>query len=60
LRIVEGCVFYLSTPAPVIITDPWKYRVQHSAWICGGGNYVSVHSATKSAKIWDLMALRGT
>jgi hypothetical protein len=45
-------------PAPVFITEPSKYRVQHSAWICGGGNYVSVHSATKSAKIWDLMALR--
>jgi hypothetical protein len=46
-------------PAPVFITDPSKYRVQHSALICGGGNCVSVHSATKSTKIWDLMALRG-
>jgi hypothetical protein len=46
-------------PAPVFITEPSKYRVQHSAWICGGGNCVSVHSATKSAEIWDLMALRG-
>jgi hypothetical protein len=46
-------------PAPVFITEPSKYRVQHSAWICGGGNCVSVHSATKSAKIWDLTALRG-
>jgi hypothetical protein len=46
-------------PAPVFITDPSKYRVQHSAWVYGGGNCVSVHSATKSAKIWDLMALRG-
>jgi hypothetical protein len=45
--------------APVFITEPSKYRVQHSAWICGSGNCVSVHSATKSAKIWDLMALRG-
>jgi hypothetical protein len=33
--------------------------VQHSAWIYGGGICVSVHSATKSAKIWDLIALRG-
>jgi hypothetical protein len=46
-------------PAPVFTTDPSKYRVQHSAWICGAGNCVSVHSATKSAKIWDLIALRG-
>jgi hypothetical protein len=46
-------------PASVFITEPSKYRVQHSTWICGGGNCVSVHSATKSAKIWDLMALRG-
>jgi hypothetical protein len=46
-------------PTPVFITEPSKYRVQHSAWICGGSNCVSVHSATKSAKIWDLMALRG-
>jgi hypothetical protein len=46
-------------PAPVFITEPSKYRVQHSAWICGGGNCVSDHSAMKSAKIWDLMALRG-
>jgi hypothetical protein len=38
-------------PAPVFITEPSKYRVQHSAWICGGGNCLSVHSATKSAKI---------
>jgi hypothetical protein len=44
--------------APVFITEPSKYRVQHSAWICGGGNCVSVHSVMKSAKIWDLMALR--
>jgi hypothetical protein len=46
-------------PAPVFITEPSKYRVQHSAWICGGSNCASVHSVTKSAKIWDLMALRG-
>jgi hypothetical protein len=25
-------------PASIFITDPWKYRVQHSAWICSGGN----------------------
>jgi hypothetical protein len=44
-------------PAPVFITKPSKYRVQHSAWIYDGGNCVSIHSATKSAKIWDFMAL---
>jgi hypothetical protein len=46
-------------PAPVFITEPSKYRVQHSAWICGGGSCVSVYSATKSTRIWDLTALRG-
>jgi hypothetical protein len=46
-------------PAPVFITEPSKYRVQHSAWIYGGGSCVSVHSVPKSAKIWDLMALCG-
>jgi hypothetical protein len=46
-------------PAPVFITDPSKLRVQHSAWICSGGSCVSVHSTMKSARIWDLTALRG-
>src|SRR6185295_11172458 len=46
-------------PAPVFITDPSKYMVQHSAWICGGGSWVLVHSALKSARIWDLTALQG-
>jgi hypothetical protein len=32
-------------PAPIFINDLSKERVQHSAWICGGGSCVSVHSA---------------
>jgi hypothetical protein len=43
-------------PAPVFISDPSKYMVQSFGWIRAFGNWVSTHSATKSAKTWDLMA----
>jgi ABC-type taurine transport system substrate-binding protein len=33
--------------------------VQSSGWIGAAGSWVSTHSATKSAKTWDLMAFRG-
>jgi hypothetical protein len=46
-------------PAPVFISDPSKYMVQSSGWIGAVGNWVSVHSARKSAKTWDFMAFRG-
>jgi hypothetical protein len=46
-------------PTLVFINDPSKYVVQSSAWIGAVGNSVSVHSARKSAKIWDFMAFRG-
>jgi hypothetical protein len=50
-----------SKPAPVqnFISDPSKYMVQSSAWIGADGNWVSTHSARKSAKTWDFMAFRG-
>jgi hypothetical protein len=43
-------------PAPVFINDPSKNMVQSSGWIGAAGSWVSTHSATKSAKTWDLMA----
>jgi hypothetical protein len=46
-------------PAPVFISDPSKNMVQSSDWIGAAGSWVSTHSATKSAKTWDLMAFRG-
>jgi ABC-type taurine transport system substrate-binding protein len=46
-------------PAPVFISDPSKNMVQSSSWIGAAGSWVSTHSATKSAKTWDLMAFRG-
>ena len=46
-------------PAPVFISDPSKYMVQSSGCIGAVGNWVSVHSARKSAKTWDFMAFRG-
>jgi hypothetical protein len=46
-------------PAPVFISDPSKYMVQSTAWIGDVGNWVSTHSARKSAKTWDFMAFRG-
>jgi hypothetical protein len=46
-------------PAPVFISDPSKNMVQSSGWIGAAGSWVSTHSATKSAKTWDLMAFRG-
>jgi hypothetical protein len=46
-------------PVPVFISDPSKYMVQSSGWIEAVGSWVSTHSATKSAKTWDLMAFRG-
>ena len=46
-------------PAPVFISDTSKYMVQSSAWIRAVGNWVSTHSARKSAKTWDFMAFRG-
>jgi hypothetical protein len=33
--------------------------VQSSGWIEAIGNWVSVHSARKSARTWDFMAFRG-
>jgi hypothetical protein len=46
-------------PAPVFISDPSKYMVQSSGCIGAVGNWVSIHSARKSAKTWDFMAFRG-
>jgi hypothetical protein len=46
-------------PAPVFISDPSKYMVQSLGWIGAVGNWVSTHSATKSAKTWDFMAFQG-
>jgi hypothetical protein len=43
-------------PAPVFISDPSKNMVQSFGWIRAAGSWVSTHSATKSAKTWDLMA----
>jgi ABC-type taurine transport system substrate-binding protein len=48
-----------SAPALVFISDPSKNMVQSSGWIGAIGSWVSTHSATKSAKTWDLMAFRG-
>jgi hypothetical protein len=39
--------------------DPSKYRVQYS-WVTSRvGVWTSVHSATKSARAYDLIAVRG-
>jgi hypothetical protein len=46
-------------PAPVFISDPSKYMVQSLGCIGALGNWVSTHSARKSAKTWDFMAFRG-
>jgi hypothetical protein len=43
---------------PCFISDPSKNMVQSSCWIGATGSWVSTHSATKSAKTWDLMAFR--
>jgi hypothetical protein len=46
------------TLAPSFMTEPWKYLIQVSCSIFAGGVCISVHSATKSASTWDLIALR--
>jgi hypothetical protein len=46
-------------PAPIFISDPSKYMVQSSAWIGAVDNWVSTHSARKSAKTWDLWPSEG-
>jgi hypothetical protein len=46
-------------PAPDFISDPSKYMVQSSGCIGAVSNWVSTHSARKSAKTWDFMAFRG-
>jgi hypothetical protein len=48
-----------AAPAPVFINDPSKNMVESSGWIGAAGSWVSTHSATKSAKTWDLIAFRG-
>ena len=44
---------------PFFISDPPKYIVQYSWSMAAGGIWISVHSATKLASTWDLMAVRG-
>jgi hypothetical protein len=46
-------------PAPVFISDPSKYMVQSSAWIGAVGNWVSVHSVRKSARLGILWPSEG-
>jgi hypothetical protein len=46
-------------PDPVFNNDPSKYMVHSLAWIGVVGNWVTVHSARKSARAWDLMAFLG-
>jgi hypothetical protein len=46
-------------PAPSRFREPSKYIFQCSGFSAGGGCWVSVHSETKLARIWDLMAYRG-
>jgi hypothetical protein len=46
-------------PVPVFTNDPSKYMVHSSARIEVIGNWVSVHSARKSARGWDFMAFLG-
>jgi hypothetical protein len=47
------------TPDPLFISDPSKYIVQYSYSTGASGVWVSIHSVTKSASSWDLMAFRG-
>jgi hypothetical protein len=47
------------TPTPFFISDPSKYVVHNSAYIGAVGNWVSVHSARKSARAWDLTVFLG-
>jgi hypothetical protein len=54
---VEGETKRSPTLAPLFISNPSKYMVQYSCSTGAGGNWVSVHSAMKSASIWDLMAV---
>jgi hypothetical protein len=44
------------TSAPSRFREPSKYIFQCSGFSVGGGCRVSVHSETKSARIWDLIA----
>jgi hypothetical protein len=45
--------------APLRFREPSKYIFQCSGFSTGGGCLVYVHSKTKFARIWDLMACRG-
>jgi hypothetical protein len=44
------------TPAPFFINEPSKCIVQYSWSTAIGGIWTSVHSVTKSASSWDLIA----
>ena len=46
------------TPMPFFISDPLKYIIQYSWSMTAGGIWTSVHSATKLASTWDLMAVQ--
>jgi hypothetical protein len=41
------------------VQEPSKYIFHCSGFSADGGCWVSVHSKTKSARTWDLMAYRG-
>jgi hypothetical protein len=46
--------------APLRVKDPLKYMLQCSQ-ATGAGDYcASVHSTTKSARVWDLITVCGT
>ena len=46
--------------APEAMSELSKYMVQYLTWLGGSGAYVSIHSAMKSAKTCDLIAVLGT
>jgi len=44
-------------PMPTAISDPSKYSVQYSWQVGGGGICTWVHSAMKSVRTYDLIAV---
>jgi hypothetical protein len=44
--------------APLFISNPLKYIIQYSYSTGTGGIWVLVHSTTKFASTWDLMAFQ--
>jgi hypothetical protein len=53
-----GHISTMPPPALLRVKETSKYMLKCS-WVTGGGCCISVHSATKSTKAWDLIAVCG-